>query len=415
MWDTFKAGVRGETMSFVLSRQKREKLKAEEMLKSLLRVEEELALAVRQQSPLDHIMLRVITLRTEAVEGIAKKTTEKYLAKKESAYELSERVGHILAVWTRQRGVASDIKEIIDTQGNTTREPDQIREVFRQLYSDLYAADNTRSVVDVEGYLSEVVPSKLSLDDKAQLEDIFQLEEFVTALGSLPSGKAAGPDQIPLEFFNHIEPRGKQNTGTESAGEPPVTQSSSTEDPAAVPSAEPLPSTSADGDSGAASAIPAGTGGTEAPTPAAVGGEPTAAGDVTPSQKPTRKELAVRARQRKLQAIVEAYRRLVDQAEEEEEEEAAAAAAASSNAPGPKPAGLRRRGQAAARRRIVTSSAAPPQQQQQQHACKCRCRDFKAKILRRVAKLEEERKKLEDGLEERVKILVDKHLKARRL
>ncbi|XP_078509226.1 uncharacterized protein LOC144769100 [Lissotriton helveticus] len=208
------------------------------------------------------------------------------------------------------------------------------------------------------------------------------------------------------------EPRGKQNTGTESAGEPPVTQSSSTEDPAAVPSAEPLPSTSADGDSGAASAIPAGTGGTEAPTPAAVGGEPTAAGDVTPSQKPTRKELAVRARQRKLQAIVEAYRRLVDQAEEEEEE-AAAAAAASSNAPGPKPAGLRRRGQAAARRRIVTSSAAPPQQQQ--HACKCRCRDFKAKILRRVAKLEEERKKLEDGLEERVKIMVDKHLKARRL
>ncbi|XP_078518879.1 uncharacterized protein LOC144784055 [Lissotriton helveticus] len=218
--------------------------------------------------------------------------------------------------------------------------------------------------------------------------------------------------QTSLTLLDIPKPRGKQNTGTESAGEPPLTQSSSTEDPAAVPSAEPLPSTSADGDSGAASAIPAGTGGTEAPTPAAVGGEPTAAGDVTPSQKPTRKELAVRARQRKLQAIVEAYRRLVDQAEEEEEE-AAAAAAASSNAPGPKPAGLRRRGQAAARRRIVTSSAAPPQQQQ--HACKCRCRDFKAKILRRVAKLEEERKKLEDGLEERVKIMVDKHLKARRL
>ncbi|XP_078503512.1 uncharacterized protein LOC144762242 [Lissotriton helveticus] len=141
------------------------------------------------------------------------------------------------------------------------------------------------------------------------------------------------------------------------------------------------------------------------------GGEPTAAGDVTPSKKPTRKELAVRARQRKLQAIVEAYRRLVDQAEEEEEE-AAAAAAASSNAPAPKPAGLHRRGQAATRRRVVTSSAAPPQQ----HACKCRCREFPKKILCRVAtKFEEERKKLEDGIEERVKIMVDKHLKARRL
>ncbi|XP_078518457.1 uncharacterized protein LOC144783262 [Lissotriton helveticus] len=205
--------------------------------------------------------------------------------------------------------------------------------------------------------------------------------------------------------------QGQAYAGTESAGEQPWTQSSSTEDPAAVPSAEPLPSTSADGDSGAASAIPAGTGGPEAPTPtpAAVGGEPTAAGDVTPSKKPTRKELAVRARQRKLQAIVEAYRQLVDQAEEEEEE-AAAAAAASSNAPAPKPAGLRRRGQAAARRRVVTSSAAPPQQ----HACKCRCREFQEKILRRVAtKFEEERKKLEDGIEERVKIVVDKHLKAR--
>ncbi|XP_078504291.1 uncharacterized protein LOC144762880 [Lissotriton helveticus] len=199
------------------------------------------------------------------------------------------------------------------------------------------------------------------------------------------------------------EPRGKQKAGTESAGEPQA-QSSSTEDPAAVPSAEPVPSTSADGDSGAASAeaIPEGTGGPEAPTPepAAVGEDPTAVGDVTPS-KPTRKELAVRARQRKLQAIVEAYRRLVAQAEEEEE--AAAAAAASSNAPAPKPAGVRRRGQAAARRRIFSSSAAPPQ-----HACQCRCRDFQKKILLRVARLEDE-------MEERVKLIVDKHLKARRL
>ncbi|XP_078538299.1 uncharacterized protein LOC144823562 [Lissotriton helveticus] len=152
-----------------------------------------------------------------------------------------------------------------------------------------------------------------------------------------------------------------------------------------------------------------GTGGSEAPTPApaAVGEEPTAVGDVTPSKR-TRKELAVRARQRKLQAIVEAYRRLVAQAEEEEE--AAAAAAASSNAPAPKPAGVRRRGQAAARHRIFTSSAPPPQ-----HACQCRCREFHQKILRRVARLEEERVKLEDGIEERVKLIVDKHLKARRL
>ncbi|XP_078533643.1 uncharacterized protein LOC144819756 [Lissotriton helveticus] len=199
------------------------------------------------------------------------------------------------------------------------------------------------------------------------------------------------------------EPRGKQKAGTESAGEPQA-QSSSTEDPAAVPSAGPVPSTSADGDSGAASAeaIPEGTGGPEAPTPepAAVGEDPTAVGDVTPS-KPTRKELAVRARQRKLQAIVEAYRRLVAQAEEEEE--AAAAAAASSNAPAPKPAGVCRRGQAAARRRIFSSSAAPPQ-----HACQCRCRDFQKKILLRVARLEDE-------MEERVKLIVDKHLKARRL
>ncbi|XP_078535003.1 uncharacterized protein LOC144821643 [Lissotriton helveticus] len=187
------------------------------------------------------------------------------------------------------------------------------------------------------------------------------------------SERPSGPTRLALSFAVSLEstlpaltlqiwnePRGKQKAGTESAGEPQA-QSSSTEDPAAVPSAEPVPSTSADGDSGTASAeaIPEGTGGPEAPTPApaAVGEDPTAVGDVTPS-KPTRKELAVRARQRKLQAIVEAYRRLVAQAEEEEE--AAAAAAASSNAPAPKPAGVRRRGQAAARRRIFSSSAAPP-------------------------------------------------------
>ncbi|XP_078533287.1 uncharacterized protein LOC144819187 [Lissotriton helveticus] len=92
-------------------------------------------------------------------------------------------------------------------------------------------------------------------------------------------------------------------------------------------------------------AIQEGTG-AAAPAVAPVGEETSAVGGDTPSQKPSRKELVVRARQRKLQAIVEDYRRLVTQAEEEGEE-AAAAPAASSNAPGPSqapPPEIQRRG-----------------------------------------------------------------------
>ncbi|XP_078523062.1 putative cation-transporting ATPase 13A4 [Lissotriton helveticus] len=188
-------------MSYVFSAQKKARLKIKEINQRLIRTKEELARNLRENVPIEEHLLKIMALRAEAAESISKKAAENYLTKREAVYELSEKVGHLLAVRTRQRLAASDIAEIMDGNGAMVIETVKVREVFRHFYEELYTKDRTGIVSEVENYLSDITPSAISREEKLRLDSPFSLEEFIIALSTLPSGKAAGPDQLPVEFY----------------------------------------------------------------------------------------------------------------------------------------------------------------------------------------------------------------------
>lgn len=130
-----------------------------------------------------------------------------------------------------------------------------------------------------------------------------------------------------------------------------------------------------------------------------VGAGPTSRGSTpnTPS-KPTRRELAARARQRKWEAIVAEYRRLVAQEEEESASATLPTPASSSAPPGSaaasqrnKPPGVRRRGLAAIRHRQAAPTTAAPHRA-------CRRKFYRLSL--RMAHLERQNKNLEDRLKD---------------
>ncbi|XP_078539309.1 uncharacterized protein LOC144824092 isoform X2 [Lissotriton helveticus] len=160
--------------------------------------------------------------------------------------------------------------------------------------------------------------------------------------------------------------------------------------------------TSAQPSTGAGASAEVGTPGAEAvqqPAGTAVGDAAGVAGSDAPS-KLTRKELARRARQRKLEAIVAEYRRLV--AEEEEDTQSTttstATAASSSALPGSasqhRPPAVRSRGTAATRHRKQPKNQLPPHSR-----CKARIH----RLTLRVSNLEQEMKRMKSLLKKNLR------------
>lgn len=136
VWDTFKAGVRGETLSFSLYKQKQEATEAHRLIQEVMKAEEELQSAVEQGEEINTALLNIACTKSRAAERIAKAAAN-YLRKWQECHELSEKVGPILAVRTRQKIAAADIREIADGKGGKVVDTGKIREVFRQFYATL--------------------------------------------------------------------------------------------------------------------------------------------------------------------------------------------------------------------------------------------------------------------------------------
>ncbi|XP_078500747.1 uncharacterized protein LOC144755559 [Lissotriton helveticus] len=136
----------------------------------------------------------------------------------------------------------------------------------------------------------------------------------------------------------------------------------------------------------------------------------TAVGDATvvagsdPPSKLTRKELAIRARQQKLEAIVAEYRQLVAQEEEDDLQSTSTTAASSVAAPGSysqcnTPVVWRRSPAATRRRRAAKTTAAPHSTcKARMHGLTLRVAYLEQEVARQKGLLKDLRRELHDHL-----------------
>lgn len=201
VWDALKAGIRGETLSYSIRRSKIEEERVNELYAILANLEGELVKAIAQGSAVQSWTHKIAVAKAKIGEDSSNKAAEKYLAWREGCYELNEQVGHMLAVRTRQARVMNEILEIQDQHGNVISEATGIKEAFHKYYSALYQEENPPSRNLIREYLDNVQAERFETQDMDMMEMDITEEELYNALRSLPSGKAVGPDQIPLEFY----------------------------------------------------------------------------------------------------------------------------------------------------------------------------------------------------------------------
>lgn len=107
----------------------------------------------------------------------------------------------LLANQLRETQAMRHITEIRMEDNDITTNFSQIYEMFSEFYKKLYSSEFPGDSTSMEDFLNNLNIPVLSIDNQRILEKPITMEEIAAAILSLNSGKSAGPDGFPAEFF----------------------------------------------------------------------------------------------------------------------------------------------------------------------------------------------------------------------
>ena len=72
---------------------------------------------------------------------------------------------------------------------------------FRQFYESLYSSEYPPSLDNQTNFLDELEFTKVSENDSSILDSALTATEICEAVDAMNSGKAAGPDGLPIDIY----------------------------------------------------------------------------------------------------------------------------------------------------------------------------------------------------------------------
>lgn len=146
---------------------------------------------------------RIAELRAKYYDLTANKALSKITRLKQNYYEQGESSGKLLAWRLKTLSQERAITEI-ETEGGITTNPAEINDAFRKYYRELYASE-VQYPNDQDKFLDELPIPLLEDMAKQKLDSPITKEEIFETLVYMSSGKAPGPDGLPLDFFKHFK------------------------------------------------------------------------------------------------------------------------------------------------------------------------------------------------------------------
>ena len=195
-WEAFKAYIRGEIISYTSTKSKQQKLEMETLEKQIKSLEVEL------NEGEDLAKQRVLLLLRAKFNKLSiDKATKGLMWLKQSFYDQGEKAGKLLA-W-RILKMQSDraINSITTSPGVSTVNPFEINNCFKEFYEHLYKSECPKISEERDTFLDQLQFRTLNEDVKQGLDIDLTSEELLQAIQAINSGKAPGPDGLPIEFY----------------------------------------------------------------------------------------------------------------------------------------------------------------------------------------------------------------------
>uniref|UniRef100_A0A3B3HW57 Reverse transcriptase domain-containing protein n=1 Tax=Oryzias latipes TaxID=8090 RepID=A0A3B3HW57_ORYLA len=195
LWESLKAFIRGEIISYIHYEQKLRRDKMNNLRQQILQLD-----AMYAVSPSPNIYKERLSLQAEFDTLMTYRTTELMLQSSTQFFEHGDKASKLLAHQIRQVSASRQISKIQTPCGVTT-EPSQINQTFKEFYETLYTSEATPSDGDLDYFFSTLKITTVDQEDANTLGRTISLSEISTAILSLQAGKCPGPDGYPSEFY----------------------------------------------------------------------------------------------------------------------------------------------------------------------------------------------------------------------
>lgn len=201
LWETIKAFSRGLVISYTSSKRRRQIEQKNILDTKLKRAESDYV-----QNP-KSAKLKEITALRSALESLHISSAERKVRfAKQRLYEHGDKPGKYLAYLTKKKADSQMISSIKDDQGHSSSDVTIINNTFVNFFKTLYKAEspcNSLSLMDV--FFSKIELPSILEDQKLALNGPILKEEVLSAIGSLHTGKAPGPDGLSSEFYSEFQ------------------------------------------------------------------------------------------------------------------------------------------------------------------------------------------------------------------
>lgn len=195
LWETLKAYIRGEIISYSGYERKVRRERLNNLTKGIAQLD-----AIYSASPSPDLYKERLSLKTEFEVLATDHTTEMLLKSRHTYYEHGDKASRLLAYQLRQTSSSHQIPQIRTSSGSTI-DPKKINDEFKDFYVLLYTSENTSDSSHLDSFFNSLHIPTLHPDFVDDLERNITIEELATAAKSMQCGKCPGPDGYTAEFY----------------------------------------------------------------------------------------------------------------------------------------------------------------------------------------------------------------------
>lgn len=195
-WEAFKAFLRGEIISYTKYRSK----KYHEQLNTIKQKVKELERQIYHKN-IPEKQQELLRLKAQYSELTTSKIASNLLWLKQSYYDHGEKVGKLLAWRIKKIHTERAINMIKSEDGRQLIDPDEINTSFANYYENLYKSECPNGLDDQNRFLDRLNFPTITEEANRNLETKLTVEELLHALMGMNSGRAPGPDGLPVEIY----------------------------------------------------------------------------------------------------------------------------------------------------------------------------------------------------------------------
>ncbi|XP_059823631.1 IQ calmodulin-binding motif-containing protein 1 isoform X1 [Hypanus sabinus] len=196
LWDTFKAYIRGQIISYTVGLRKRIKKEALLLVDKIKEIDKKYLI-----TPSKELYKQRVELQTEYSLLLTSSIENQLMKSRSDFYIHSDKSGKLLASQLKNALVKRQITKIRQQNGDLTVNHDEINKSFQDFYTSLCHSEFPQDCGTMCDFLGKLNFPKLSPDDLSILETPMTNAEIKGVISSMNSGKAPGPDGYTAEFL----------------------------------------------------------------------------------------------------------------------------------------------------------------------------------------------------------------------